>query len=454
MENLGQEKISTLLKQFAVPATISYLVSAMYNIVDQIFIGQGVGYLGNAATNVAFPLTTVCMAISLLLGSGCASKLNIEMGKGNRDKIKTLVGTTFGSLIICGIVLTFVVQIFLNPLLVAFGATEQSLEYAVCYVRITSLSMTFLLISTAGNSIVRADGSATYSMAAMLSGAVINIILDPVFIFVFHWGIAGAAWATFISQVISGGMMLFYLPRFKSVKLKWRDFIPDIKIMPVIAKLGVSSLTFQLSSLAVQLTTNNLLKSYGAASVYGSDIPIAAAGIVLKINAVYSAFLLGITQGAQPVLGFNYGAKKYGRVRETYKYVIVLCSIVSVTAFIGFEFFPGQIMLLFGKGNELYMEYAVKYLRVFLFCVFLNGSQVATTLFFPAIGKAGKGALLSLSRQVIFLLPLLVIMAMITGVDKIMYAGPIADLLAWVLAMFFVAGELKNMPKTNELEEI
>lgn len=454
MDNLGQEKISKLLKQFAVPATISYLVSSMYNIVDQIFIGQGVGYLGNAATNVAFPLTTVCMAISLLLGSGCASNLNIEMGKGNRDKIKTLVGTTFGSLILCGIVLTFAVQIFMNPLLVAFGATEQTLEYAVCYVRITSLSMTFLLISTAGNSIIRADGSATYSMIAMLSGSVLNIILDPIFIFVFHWGIVGAAGATFISQVISGGMMIFYLPQFKSVKLTWQNFIPNIKMMPVIAKLGVSSLMFQLSSLAVQLTTNNLLKNYGAASIYGSDIPIAVAGIILKINAIYSAFLLGITQGAQPILGFNYGAKKYGRVRETYKYVIILCSIVSVAAFIGFEFFPSQIMLLFGKGNELYMEYAVKYLRIFLVCVVLNGSQVATTLFFPAIGKASKGALLSLSRQVIFLLPLLVIMAMITGVDGIMYAGPIADLLAWILAMYFVIKELKNMPKSDKQEEI
>lgn len=248
--------------------------------------------------------------------------------------------------------------------------------------------------------------------------------------------------------------MIFYLPRFKSVKLTWRNFIPNIKIMPNIARLGVSSLMFQLSSLAVQLTTNNLLKNYGAASIYGSDIPIAVAGIVLKINAIYSAFLLGITQGAQPILGFNYGAKKYGRVRETYKYVIILCSIVSVAAFIGFVFFPSQIMLLFGKGNALYMEYAVKYLRIFLFCVVLNGSQVATTLFFPAIGKASKGALLSLSRQVIFLLPLLVIMAMLTGVDGIMYAGPIADLLAWILAMYLAEKEFKHMPKPAEQEEI
>lgn len=454
MEMLGQEKISTLLKRFAIPATISYLVSAMYNIVDQIFIGQGVGYLGNAATNVAFPLTTVCLAVSLLLGIGCASNLNIEMGKGNRDKIKTLVGTTFGSLILCGIILTVVVQIFMDPLLTAFGATEQIFEYADCYVRITSLSMTFLLISTAGNSIIRADGSATYSMAAMLSGAILNIILDPIFIFGFQWGMAGAAWATFISQVVSGGMMLLYLPKFKSAKLKWRDFIPVARVIPWIARLGVSSLTFQLSSLAVQLTTNNLLKSYGADSIYGSDIPIAVAGIVLKINAIYISFLLGITQGAQPILGFNYGAKKYERVRETYKYVIVLCSIVSIIAFIGFEVFPGQIMLLFGTGNELYTEYAAKYLRIFLFCVFLNGSQVATTLFFPAIGKAGKGALLSLSRQVIFLLPLLVLMAAITGVDGIMYAGPIADLLAWILTMFFAIKEFKSMPKSTKQEDL
>lgn len=450
MESLGQERISVLLRKFAIPATISYLVSAMYNIVDQIFIGQGVGYLGNAATNVAFPLTTVCMAVSLLLGSGCASNLNIELGKGNRDRIRTLVGTTFGSLVLCGIALTLLVQIFMHPLLLAFGATDQILEYAVSYVRITSLGMTFLLVSTAGNSIVRADGSATYSMAAMLSGAVLNMILDPIFIFVFHWGIAGAAWATFISQAVSGSMMLLYLFRFKSVKLNWRNFIPDLGSIPSIAKLGVSALTFQLSSLAVQLTTNNLLKNYGAASVYGSDIPIAVAGIVLKINAIYSAFLLGITQGAQPILGFNYGAGKYGRVRETYKYVVIFCSLVSVVSFIGFECFPGQIMLLFGKGNERYMEYAVKYLRVFLFCVCLNGSQVATTLFFPAIGKAGKGALLSLSRQVIFLLPLLVILTVTTGVDGIMYAGPIADSAAWVLAMIFITRELKHMPKEKE----
>lgn len=444
---MGEEKITLLLRKLAIPAVIANLVNALYNIVDQIFIGQGVGYLGNAATNVAFPVTTICLAIALLVGVGGASNFNLELGKGNKERAGKIVGTAFGTLMISGVLVAVLIKLFLQPLMLAFGATDQILDYSMTYVRITSWGIPFLLLSTGGNSMIRADGRATYSMMAVVSGAVLNMILDPVFIFYFDFGIAGAAWATVIGQVISGILVLGYLPRFQAVRLKLRDFIPNAKLLMAVIALGLSPMFFQVSATIVQVVTNNLLRAYGEMSVYGSEIPIAVAGIVQKIYVIYTSIILGVTQGAQPILGFNYGASNYGRVRETFRLVMKICTFVSVIAFFGFELFPGPIVSLFGKENGLYMAYATKYLRVFLFFVFINGSQMVVTMFFSAIGKAVKGAFLSLARQIILLLPLLIVICMLFGVDHIMYAGPIADIFAWLISMVLVWREFRVMPK-------
>lgn len=446
---MGTRSIPRLLLSLAIPAVIANLVNALYNIVDQIFIGQGVGYLGNAATNIAFPITTICLAIGLMTGLGAAASFNLELGRKNPDKARHVAGTAAGMLLICGAVLCIVIRLFLKPMMVAFGATDQILDLAMEYTGITSFGIPFLLFSTGINPLVRADGSSAYSMIALIAGAVLNTILDPLFIFQFGMGIAGAAWATVISQVISALLLALYFPKFKNVKFKLKDFVPKIHAIRVIVALGLSSFIFQFSTMIVQITTNNLLNTYGTASIYGSDIPIAVAGIVSKINVIFTSVVLGVVQGSQPICSYNYGAGQYDRVRKTVKLLLSSTFVMSVIAFAAFELFPVQIISLFGNGDALYFEFATKFMRIFMFFVFLNGIQIAGTTFFPSIGKAAKGAVLSLTKQIIFLLPLLIILPRFFGIDGIIYATPISDVAAFLIAVAFLVIEFKKMPKTG-----
>lgn len=444
---LGTEPIGKLLPRFAIPAVISMLVSALYNIVDQIFIGQGVGMYGNAATNVAFPLTTLATSLGLLLGIGGASNFNLEMGRGNDDKARGIAGSAFGSLLIAGIAICVLARIFLRPLIILFGATPVVMDYAMDYVGITSLGMPFYILTVGGNHLIRADGSPTYSMGAMVSGAVVNTILDPLFIFGFHMGIAGAAWATVIGQVLSAVLVFVYLPRFKTVRLSLRGFLPRGKCVLAIASLGAASCFNQLAMTVTQIVMNNVLRSYGEASVYGSDIPLAVVGIVAKVNMVFMAIVIGISQGAQPIFGFNYGAEKYGRVRATYRCAGTAATAIAVIAFLGFQIFPRQITSMFGSGEELYYQFSIQYFRTFMFCTFINGLQPLTANFFTSIGKSTRGILLSMTRQLIFLVPLVVILPMLMGIDGVIYAGPVADGAAGILAIYMVWKEFRRMPR-------
>ena len=444
---MGTKSIPKLLLSLAIPAIIANLVNSLYNIVDQIFIGHGVGYLGNAATSVAFPLTTICMAIGLMVGLGASANFNLEIGRKNPEKAKMIVGTAVTLLVISGLVIMTVTNIFLKDLLYLFGATELTIDYAVEYTRITSFGIPFLLFSTGFNPIIRADGSPIYSMLSVLTGAILNTILDPVFIFVCGWGMAGAAWATLISQILSAVMCALYFILFRNVRVKIKDFIPKLNIAKIIASVGISSFIFQISTMVIQIVSNNMLKKYGADSIYGSDIPIAIAGITSKISLIFLAVVIGIIQGAQPIFGYNYGAKNYKRVRDTLKLAIISSFIFSLFAFALFMFAPRPLISLFGEGSELYFDFGTKYLRVFLFFTFLNGIQIASTTFFQAIGKAVKGAILSLIKQVIFLLPLLVILPIFMGVDGVMFAAPISDFIAFISASIMLFFELKHMPK-------
>lgn len=448
---LGTKPLGPLLFSLAVPAIIANVVNALYNIVDQIFIGQGVGRLGNAATSIAFPLTTVCMAIGLMVGLGSASGFNLELGRGNEEKAKRISGSAVGILVLCGIVICILVRIFLEPLLVLFGATENTLSYAMEYAGITSFGIPFLLFSTGTNPLVRADRSSKYSMAAIVIGAVLNTILDPVFIFCFHWGIAGAAWATVISQILSAVILAFYFPRFKSVHFSARDFLPRGSEIVLICKLGFNSFIFQFSNLIVQITLNNVLRIYGEQSAYGADTPIAVAGIVMKINVIFISLIIGLINGAQPICSYNYGAEKYGRVRQTVKLFMTAAVIISVLAWLAFQLFPRPILSLFGSGADdpLYFEFAIRFMRTYLFCVFLNGVQICSATFFPSIGKAAKGAILSFSKQIVFLIPLLLVFPMVLGVEGVAYAQPVTDLLAFLLAMIFLVNEFRKMPKED-----
>ena len=444
---LGYKPVGKLLKSLAIPAIIANLVNALYNVVDQIFIGQGIGYLGNAATNIAFPIITMCLAIGLTLGIGGASNFNLELGKGYPEKSKHTAGTAASTLIIIGIILCISVRIFLEPLMISFGATDKILEYSMEYTGITSYGIPFLLFSIGVNPLIRADGNAKYSMIAIVTGAILNTILDPLFMFVYNWGIAGAAWATVISQIISALLLLMYFPRFKSVKFSLNDFIPQLHYLKRIISLGFASFIYQFSNMIVLVTTNNLLKIYGKNSIYGSDIPIAVFGIVMKINVIFIAIVLGLVQGAQPIFGFNYGAKNYHRVRETMRLLLKVTFSIATILFIIFQVFPKQIISLFGEGDKLYFEFAIKYTRIFLAFISLNSIQISIATFFPSIGKAIKGAIVSLTKQLIVLFPLLLTLPRFFGVEGVIYATPLTDLVAFTVAIIFLINEFKHMPK-------
>ena len=445
---LSYKPVGNLLKSLAIPAIIANLVNALYNVVDQIFIGQGIGYLGNAATNIAFPITTMCLAIGLTLGIGGASNFNLELGKGYPEKSKHTAGTAASTLIIIGIILCITVRIFLEPLMIGFGATDKILEYSMEYTGITSYGIPFLLFSIGVNPLVRADGNAKYSMIAIVIGAILNTILDPLFMFVYNWGIAGAAWATVISQIISALLLLIYFPKFKSVKFSLNDFIPQLHYLKRIISLGFASFIYQFSNMIVLVTTNNLLKIYGKNSIYGSDIPIAVFGIVMKINVIFIAIVLGLVQGAQPIFGFNYGAKNYHRVRETMRLLLKVTFSIATILFIIFQVFPKQIISLFGEGDKLYFEFAIKYMRIFLVFISLNSIQISIATFFPSIGKAIKGAIVSLTKQIIVLFPLLLTLPKFFGVEGVIYATPLTDLIAFTVAIIFLINEFKHMPKS------
>ncbi|MCF2667525.1 MULTISPECIES: MATE family efflux transporter [Lachnospiraceae] len=444
MNPLATERIDKLIAKFAIPAIISMLVSSLYNIVDQIFIGQGVGMLGNAATNIAFPISIICTATALLLGIGSASNFNLKSGAGESEEASKIVGTGLAMLVICGVIIAVVVLFFLDPLLQLFGVTPDVLPYAQDYTGITAFGIPFLILTTGGNHLIRADRSPTYSMACMLTGAIINTILDPLFIFGFHWGIKGAAWATIIGQIISGILVIVYFLRFRKLELNWSMLRPKGKYLRAIVSLGMASCINQIAMAIVQIVMNNTLRYYGAESMYGTDIPLACVGVISKVNMVFMAICIGISQGCQPIWGFNYGAGQYDRVKQTYKKAFQISLTIGIIFFLCFQLFPRQLVSIFGTGSEEYFRFAERYFRIFMFMTFINGIQPMSSGFFTSIGKAKLGIVVSLTRQIIFLLPLILIFPLFMGIDGVMYAGPIADGAAAIVAIGYSVRELKR----------
>lgn len=444
---LGTQSIGKLLATFAIPSIISMLISSLYNIVDQFFIGRSVGILGNAATNVAFPLTITCTALALMLGVGSAANFNLAMGRRHEEDAASYIGNAVFTLLASGVLLCIIVRLFLTPLMRLFGATDDVLSYALTYTGITSFGFPFLIFANGGSNLIRSDGSPKYSMVCMLVGAALNTILDPLFIFGFHMGIAGAAWATVIGQVVSALMIGGYLLRFKSVPLFLRHIKPSSATILSIVTLGAAPCFNQLAMMVVQVVMNNSLTYYGSQSAYGSDVPLACAGIIAKVGMIFFSLILGISQGLQPIVGYNYGAQKYDRVRQTYKLAITAATVISVVSFVCFQLFPRQIIGLFGTGTEEYFRFAEQYFRIYMFFTFCNSFQPITANFFTSIGKATRGIILSLTRQIIFLLPLILILPMLFGIDGIMYAGPVADCAAAILAIVLIRREFAVLKK-------
>ena len=348
-------------------------------------------------------------------------------------------------LVVCCVIITAVTLGFLTPLMHIFGATEEVLPYAIDYTGITAIGVPFLTLTTGGCHLVRADRSPSFSMACMLTGAIINTILDPLFIFAFHGGIKGAAWATVLGQVVSGVMILIYFWKFSKMQLTRHHLMPHMKYLSEITALGMASGINQVAMAIIQITMNNILRKYGAVSDYGADIPIACAGIISKVNMIFMSIGIGISQGCQPIFGFNYGAEKFDRVRETYKKAAWAAIISGIVFFACFQIFPRQIIALFGGGNEAYYRFAERYFRIFMFMTFINGIQPMSSGFFTSIGKAKLGMIVSLTRQILFLLPLILILPVFMGIDGVMYAGPIADLAAAVITIWFVFRQFQDM---------
>lgn len=447
---LGSEPVSSLLRRFAIPSVIAMLVSALYNMVDQLFIGHSIGVLGNAATNVAFPLSMVCTSIGLLCGIGGAANFNLCMGRKDPEHAKSYVGNAISMLAILGVILCVAVQLFLRPMMLLFGATPDVIDYACTYTRITSIGFPFLIITIGGSNLIRADDSPKFSMLCNLVGAIVNTILDPLFIFVFHMGMAGAALATITGQILSFALVVFYLRGFKTLPLSLSDLKPNMACWARIAALGATPAFNQVAMMVVQIVMNNTLTHYGSNSVYGSDIPLACAGIISKVNMLFFSFVIGISQGLQPIVSFNFGAQKYDRVKDAYKKAVFAATAISIVAFLCFQLFPRQIIGIFGSGSEEYLHFAERYFRIFLFFTFLNGIQPVSSNFFTSIGAPKKGIFLSLTRQIIFLLPLLLIFPYLFGIDGVMYTAPIADLAAASVSIVMVVREFKIMAELQK----
>ena len=447
---LYYEKIYKLLFRYATPSIISLLVGSLYNIVDQIFIGQGVGINGNAATNVAFPLSIICMSISLFLGLGGASSYSILLGQGNNKKAAKMIGNAIVLAVIFGFIFTVVVKLFNKNFMVMFGSTNEVLGYAVEYTNITAFGFIPFIFSTVMSHIIRADGSPKYSMMSVLSGAIVNTILDPILIFKFNMGMSGAALATIIGQFISFIMVVRYLFKFKNVTFERDSFAVEPKNVFKILSLGASGGFNQFAMMAVQITMNNVLSHYGTNSIYGGNIPLAVAGIISKINMLVMAFIIGTSQGSQPIIGFNYGAKNYDRVIGAYRLTIIITTIMAAVAFSLFQLFPRQIVAIFGDGSELYFRFAEEYMRIYMALMIVNGIQPVTGTFFTSLGKAFKGAFIAMTRQIIFLLPLIIILPSILGIDGVMYAGPVADGAALIVTIIMVSREIKNIKRLKE----
>ena len=451
---LGKEKIGKLIRKFSIPCIISMLVNSLYNIVDQIFIGQGVGYLGNGATNVVFPLVMICLAFSLMLGDGASAYLSLKLGEKKKEEAEKGIGNGVLLSAIVSVIFCAITLIFLPQFLKLFGCTENLKDYAMAYGSIIAIGFPFSMVGTTLNSIIRADGSPKYSMVSMVSGAILNTVLDPILIFGFKMGVEGAAIATVVSQILTFILNVAYIKRFKSIKLSKDSFKLKASVCRKVSALGISSFITQMSIVCVMTAENNLLGKYGAQSEFGAEIPITVLGIVMKINQILNSIIIGIAAGSQPIIGYNYGAKKYDRVKQTLKIVLGSSVIISTIAFILFQTIPDKLILIFGSGDENYMKFACVAFRTYLMLCIVNGVQIPSGIFFQAIGKSTKSAILSLSRQIVILIPAMIILSSRFGIMGVLSAGPVADGIAFILAAILLTKEVMHLRNGQNNKEV
>lgn len=462
---LGQEKISKLLIKFAVPCIIALLISALYNIVDQIFIGhgtaEGLGAVGNAATSIVFPLTLVAVAFAGTFGDGTAAFLSICQGRKDTKKSHRAVGNSLVSTFVMSLLLVGLGLIFSDQILAAFGASEENLVYAKQYFLIILSFFPVYMLGYMLNSVIRADGAPAFAMIATVAGAVTNIVLDPVFIFVLNWGICGAAWATVIGQVVTLLISIFYLTRTQTFKLKFASLKIEKSLLVNVMKLGVSTFITQLSIVAISMACNRMLAIFGAKSVYGANDPLAIIGICMKVFTIVLSIAMGIIIGAQPILGFNIGAEQHDRVRETFRKCVSSTIVVGIVATIIFELFPQYIINIFGSNSEnpeLYMQFAVMTFRIFLMLITFTCLIKVISIFFQAVGEPLKAVAVSLLRDIVIFIPLVIILPnAMNNIDGILWAAPVADVIGMAvsgtLAFKYFQKLRQGAAKTTETAE-
>ena len=448
--NLGKENINKLLISFAIPCVISMLINSVYNIVDQIFIGKGVGTLGNAATNAIFPLVIIFNAVAGLIGNGASANLSLKLGEGKKEEGGKIIGNAVTISVISAIILSIIAYIFLPQLVYLFGCTKSVYQYAIDYGRIIILGAPFMIIYSALSQIIRADGAPKYSMILLVVGAILNIILDPIFIFTFNMGVKGGAIATVIGQIVSFLMAIMYLKKVKSVKLEKDSFKLDKSIFRTLG-LGLSSFITQITVLALFVFMNNMMTKYGAKTKYGADIPLSVYGVISKINSLYISTILGISIGAQPIIGFNYGAGKYERVKEALRKVLTVNLIVGLVFNVIFYLFPRQIVSIFITNSDpnykLFLEFAVLICHSFLLVMGLNFLEMTTSIVVQSLGNVKKATMVSFIRQIILFIPIACFMAnyLHKGIYGVLNAGPIADTITFFIAIAIFYSEYRKL---------
>ncbi|MDE6408224.1 MAG: MATE family efflux transporter [Anaeroplasmataceae bacterium] len=447
---LGTEKVSKLLLKFSIPCILSLLISALYNIVDQIFVGNSeLGYLGNAATGIVFPILIIAQAFAWCIGDGSAAYLSLCQGRKDTKSAHKCIGTGITITVIISIILLTLFLIIKEPLLRLFGASDNTIDLAIDYFVIVIPFFPVFMVMNMMNSVIRADGSPAFSMIAMASGAIVNIILDPIFIFACHFGIAGAAWATVIGQVVSFVLTVIYCFRTKTFKFILKSFIPNFKIFKNALLLGISTFIAQMSIVIISLVCNIMLAKYGALSKYGPDIPISAISIETKVFTIIINIVVGIVLGGQPIIGYNYGAGNVARVKKTYQLILLSSLIVGLVSTLIIEVFPDAVIGIFGSANDpLYLEFSRKLFRIFLSLVTGTCLIKMTSIFFQAVGQTVKATIVSLTRDIVCFIPLVVCLPLGLGIDGILYAAPIADaigiIIAGILTILFFKGQLKK----------
>lgn len=444
--DLGKEKISKLILAFSIPCVISMLINSIYNIVDQIFIGKGVGTLGNASTNVIFPLIIIFNATAGLIGNGASANLSLRLGEGKKNEASKSIAQAIILTIVVSIILSMISYIFLPKLVYIFGCTKNVYQYAIDYGRIIILGAPFMITYSVLSNIIRADGSPKYSMVMLVIGAIINIILDPIFIFVFDMGVKGGAVATVIGQVVSFVIAILYIKKIKSVNLTKKDSRLDKNIFRILS-LGLSSFITQLTILILFIFMNNIMTKYGSLTKYGADIPLSVYGVISKINSLFISTVLGISIGVQPIIGFNYGSGNELRVKETLKKVLIINFMIGILFNILFVLFPKEIASIFisvsDPNYELFIEFAILMCHTFLLVCFLNALEMTTSITIQSLGKVKKSTAVSFIRQILLFIPISLLLCIVfhKGIYGVLYAGVIADILCFIITIFIFRSE-------------